>query len=333
MKRSGRIPILFALFTALGIVVFLIDLSVGSINLSIGEVVNSLTGGEVSESVKKIVIDLRLCRALTAIAVGLALSVSGLQMQTIFRNPLAGPYVLGISSGASLAVALFIIGAPAIGASMPPQWYSVGIAGAAWIGAAAVLLIILMVSRRMKDIMVVLILGIMISAGVSAIVQILQYFSDENSLKSYVVWTMGSLSGVTIQQLPLIWGAIAGGLILAAASVKSLNMLLLGDEYAMTMGVNLRRTRIILFASTTLLAGTVTAFCGPIGFIGLAMPHLARMIFSTADHRVLIAASGLTGIIVIIGCDIVSKMYTLPINSVAALVGIPVIIWIVIKNR
>lgn len=305
-----------------------IDLCVGSVSLPVRDVLASLTGGEADETTRRIVVDMRLSKAVMAILTGMALSVSGLQMQTLFRNPLAGPYVLGISSGASLAVALFILGAGSSGALA-----SFGIAGAAWLGAGGVLLIMLVASRRLKDIMVVLVLGIMVSAGVSAIVQILQYVSADESLKSFVVWTMGSLGNVTSSQMPVAIAAVAVGMVLAVAAMKPLNMLLAGEEYALTMGLNLNRARLLLFASTTLLAGTVTAFCGPIGFIGLAVPHIVRMIFSTADHRVLLPGVALCGALIMLLCDIVSKTLTLPVNSVTALVGIPVIIWIVLKNR
>ena len=258
----------------------------------------------------------------------MALSVSGLQMQTLFRNPLAGPYVLGISSGASLGVAIMLLGSAWLGISSP-----LGIVTAAWIGAASVLLAISAVSTRIKDIMVLLILGIMLSSAISAIVQMLQYLSHEDALKSFVIWTMGSLGEVTGPQLAILAAAVSAGLLVAIATIKPLDILLLGEQYARTMGLNLRRSRMIIILSTTLLAGTVTAFCGPIGFIGLAMPHVARAITRRADHRVLLPASALVGAIVLIGCDLVSKLLVLPINSITALVGIPVVIWVVLSNK
>jgi iron complex transport system permease protein len=252
-------------------------------------------------------------------------------MQTLFRNPLAGPYVLGISSGASLGAALFILGAPLIGLSS--QMASLGIAGAAWIGSAAVLMVIAAVGHRIKDIMVILILGMMFSSGISAVVQILQYLSNEESLKAFVVWTMGSLGEVTMSQLMLLIPAEVAGLLLAVLTIKPLNMLLFGEEYAVSMGLRLRRSRMLIFLSTTLLAGTVTAFCGPIGFIGLAMPHVARMIFADSDHRVLLPGTILTGAAVMLLCDIVSKWLTLPVNAITSLLGIPIVVWIVLRNK
>ena len=245
-------------------------------------------------------------------------------MQTLFRNPLAGPYVLGISSGASLGVALVVLAG--IGSS-------IGVAGAAWIGAGAVLLIIAAVGHRIKDIMVILILGMMFSSGVSAIVQILQYISKEEALKAFVIWTMGSLGDVTLTQLCILVPAVSVGLVLAVVCIKPLNMLLFGEEYAVTMGLNIRRSRRLLFLSTTLLAGTVTAFCGPIGFIGLAMPHVTRMLFRNSDHRVLVPGTVLTGASVLLLCDLVSKLFTLPINAITALLGIPIVVWVVLRNK
>ena len=272
-------------------------------------------------------------KAVVALVAGAALAVSGLQMQTLFRNPLAGPYVLGVSSGASLGVALFILGAPMLGLTGHAWLSSLGVAGAAWIGAAATLALVAAISTRIKDIMVILILGMMISSGVSAIVQILQYLSAEEALKSFVVWTMGSLGDVTATQLALLLPAVAAGAALGIAAIKSLNMLLLGEDYARSMGLDLHRSRSIILLSTTLLAGTVTAFCGPIGFIGLAMPHVARVIFRNADHRTLMPAAALTGAASLLLCDMVAKLLALPVNSITALLGIPVVIWVVVRNR
>jgi len=303
---------------------------IGSVNIRPSLIWNALTGGECPASTARIIIDIRLVKAIVAILAGVALSVSGLQMQTLFRNPLAGPYVLGISSGASLGVALFIMGAPVLG--MTSIISSLGVAGAAWVGAAVVLVIIAAASHRIKDIMVILILGMMFSAGISALVQIIQYLSRESALKAYVIWTMGSLGDVTTWQLYVLIPAILAGLVLAVATIKPLNLLLLGEEYAVTMGLDSRRSRNLIFLSTTLLAGTITAFCGPIGFIGLAMPHVTRMIFRNSDHRILLPATALTGAVIMLACDMVSKAFTLPINAITSMLGIPVVIWVVLSN-
>lgn len=293
----------------------------------------ALTGSGNDPVTTKIILNIRLLKAVVALLAGAALAVSGLQMQTLFRNPLAGPYVLGISSGASLGVAIFLLGAPLLGLTGHPLISTLGIAGAAWIGSALILMLIAAVSRRIKDIMVILILGMMFSSGVGAVVQILQYLSNEAALKSFVVWTMGSLGDVTLGQLGLLLPAVVLGLVLAVAVIKPLNLLLLGENYARTMGLDIRRSRQLIFLSTTLLAGTVTAFCGPIGFIGLAVPHVARILFADADHRILVPASILTGIVVMLLCDVLAKLLTFPINTITALLGIPIVIWVVIRNK
>ncbi|MBD5229407.1 MAG: iron ABC transporter permease [Bacteroidales bacterium] len=331
MKKS-RSLIIFIALSLLTVLLLLLDLGAGSVTISIGDVADALTGNCDNPAIAKIVIDIRLIKGVVAILAGMALSVSGLQMQTLFRNPLAGPYVLGVSSGASLAVALFILGAPLTG-GLSGTAASLGMTGAALIGSGAVLALVGIVGRRIKDIMVVLILGIMVSSGISAIVQILQYLSTDEALKSFVIWTMGSLGNVTSEQLPVLAGVVATGLLLAVATIKSLNLLLLGEEYAVTMGYDRRRSRTIVLISTTLLAGGVTAFCGPVGFVGLALPHVARVLFATSDHRVLLPGAALTGAVVMLGCDIVSKSFVIPVNAVTSLMGIPIVIWIVFRNR
>lgn len=314
----------FIILTLSVLLLFVADVVLGNVSLSFGEVWGAISGGDVDRTVRTIVVNIRLVKAVVAILVGMALSVSGLQMQTVFRNPLAGPYVLGISSGASLGVALVVLAG--VGSSM-------GIVAAAWAGAAAVLVVVVCVAHRIRDIMAVLILGMMFSSGVGAVVQILQYLSRDEALKTFVVWTMGSLADVSMGQLWVMIPSVAAGLLLAVLTLKQLNLLLMGEDYAVSMGVDLRRWRGVIFLSTILLAGTATAFCGPIGFIGLAMPHVAKAICSTADHRVLFPATALTGASVMLLCDIVSKIYVIPINSVTALLGIPVVVWIVWRNR
>ena len=331
---KSRTSLLFILLGLLLITLFAIDMVVGKVAISVGDLWGALCGNDqLDPSTLLIIRSIRLVKALVAIAAGAALAVSGLQMQTLFRNPLAGPFVLGISSGASLGVALMLLGAPLLGLQASTLFSSFGLAGAAWIGSALVLLLIASVSRRIKDIMVILILGMMLSSGIDAVVQILQYLSNEGALKSFVIWTMGSLGDVTTTQLWLLLLALCGGLILAVAAIKPLNLLLLGEQYARTMGLSIRRARLLIFLSTILLAGTVTAFCGPVGFIGLAVPHLARLLFRQADHRVLLPASALTGSCVLLLCDIISKWFTLPINTITALMGIPIVVWVVIRHK
>ena len=331
---SGRrTAILFTVLSLLTAALFTADLLVGSVAVALRDIWAALTGGSCDPAVRDIILKIRLLKAVTALFAGAALAASGLLLQTLFRNPLAGPYVLGISSGAGLGVALFLLGAPLLGVSAHSFVQSLGIAGAAWLGAALVLLIVMAVSRRIKDIMVILILGMMFGSGVSSVVEILQYLSSEAALKSFVIWTMGSLGDVTGGNLALMLPVITAGLVLSVAVIKPLNLLLLGENYARTMGLNVQRTRTLLFLSTVLLAGTVTAFCGPVGFIGLAVPHLARMLFASADHRVLMPASMLSGAALLLVCDLISKSLVLPINTVTALMGIPVVIVVVVRNR
>ena len=298
----SRSTILFFILITLTLSLFLLDLAVGAVNIPVCDVWAALTGGDCPHATKKIVLNIRLIKAVVALLAGAALSVSGLQMQTLFRNPLAGPYVLGISSGASLGVALVVLAG--VGSS-------IGIAGAAWVGAAAVLIVITAVGRRIKNIMVILILGMMFSSGVGAVVQILQYFSHEESLKAFVIWTMGALGDVTLPQLTLLGLSVAVGLLLAVLTIKPLNLLLFGEEYA----------------------GTITAFCGPIGFIGLAIPHVTRILFQNSDHRVLLPGTTLSGASILLFCDVISKIFTLPINTITALLGIPIVVWVVLRNK
>lgn len=330
---KSRSTTLFITLSFLLVILFVLDLLIGSVHIPLRDILGALFGGDVDAATRLIVLDIRLIKAIVAVLAGIALSVSGLQMQTLFRNPLAGPYVLGISSGASLGVAIFILGMPLLGVATNSTLSSVGTAGAAWLGAALILAFVASVSTRIKDIMVILILGMMISSGVSAVVQILQYLSNEEALKSFVIWTMGSLGDVTSSQLMLLLPAVLIGLVVSVAVIKPLNLLLLGEQYARTMGLNVRRSRYLIFLSTTLLAGTVTAFCGPIGFVGLAIPHIARMLFCNADHRILLPATALCGAVILLGCDIISKWLTLPINTITALLGIPIVIWVVIRNK
>ena len=320
----SRSTILFFILITITVSLFLLDLAVGAVNIPVRDVWAALTGGDCPPATKKIVLNIRLIKAVVALLAGASLSVSGLQMQTLFRNPLAGPYVLGISSGASLGVALVVLAG--VGSS-------IGIAGAAWVGAAAVLIVITAVGRRIKDIMVILILGMMFSSGVGAVVQILQYFSHEESLKAFVIWTMGALGDVTLPQLTLLGLSVAVGLLLAVLTIKPLNLLLFGEEYAVTMGLDSRHSRGLLFLSTTLLAGTITAFCGPIGFIGLAIPHVTRILFQNSDHRVLLPGTTLSGASILLFCDVISKIFTLPINTITALLGIPIVVWVVLRNK
>ncbi|MBR3892176.1 MAG: iron ABC transporter permease [Alistipes sp.] len=330
--------ILFVLLSIALVALAIGDLAIGTTDIALSDVWAALTGGVTTDEYRTIVCELRLPKVVVAIAAGMALAASGLEMQTLFRNPLAGPYVLGINSGASLGVALFTLAAPVVGALSGSVFMRLGLTGMAWIGSAVILVLVMFLSRRIKNINVILILGMMLGSAISSVVGILQYLGTEESLKAFVVWTMGSLSTVTVDDLSIMLPAVVIGLLLAIVAIKSLNMLLLGESYARTMGLRVARSRVVIFLSTTLLAGSVTAFCGPIGFIGLAMPHLARMTFRTADHRVLMPASMLWGavsmLICCVACDIVARGgVMLPINTITSLLGIPIIIIVVLRNR
>ena len=333
LSASIRRKLLFGALSILVVGLFVCDLTSGAVGIGVRDVWNLMTGAPCEPLTRDIILKIRLVKALVALLAGIALAASGLLMQTLFRNPLAGPFVLGISSGASLGVALFLLGAPLLGVAAHSLLLGIGTIGAAWIGAAAILLLIMAVSRRIKDIMVILILGMMFGSAVGALVEILQYLSNEAALKTFVVWTMGSLADVTASQLALLAPAVLLGAVLTFAVLKPLNLLLLGERYARTMGLNVERTRALIFIATTLLSGTVTAFCGPIGFVGLAVPHLARMLFRSADHRVLMPASMLLGMAMLLVCDLFSKQTALPINTLTALLGIPIVVWVVIRNK
>jgi len=334
---ADKMVLLFGGLLILFILVFILDLFLGSVSLRPAEVIRAIFNNS-DETTRTILSEFRLPKAITALLAGIALSISGLQMQTLFRNPMAGPYVLGLSSGASLGVAFVILG---FSADMTPEsirgFGNWAIAAASWAGAGIVMLFIMIISSRIKNIMTVLILGIMLSSAISAIVSIMQYFSNETMLKAYVIWTMGSLGNLTGSQLNVMIASVAAGVILSLISVKMLNAHLLGENYARSIGLDVRRSRFIIIAGTSILTGTITAFCGPIGFIGIAVPHLARIIFRTSDHRILIPGTILAGAIVMLASDIVSQMpgsdNTLPVNSVTALIGIPVVIWVILHDK
>lgn len=333
MNNKAKILILVLSFVLL----FLLDLLLGASLLSITDLTNLLFNFNTETSTGFIILNFRLPKALTAVLAGVALSVSGLQMQTVFRNPLAGPYILGISSGAGLGVAILVLGISFLGLTRFSSVYSgFSIALAACIGAALVLAVILSISTKVKSIMTVLILGMLIGSIISAIISILQYFSNETMLKAFVIWTMGSLSGVTKSQLNLLIPLVSSGLLIAFVSSKMLDGLLLGEEYARSLGINLTVSRIVIFTSTSILAGSITAFCGPIGFVGIVVPHISRMFIQKSNHKLLLITSVLIGANLMLISDLISNLPTnqiLPINSVTALLGIPIIIWIILKNK
>lgn len=319
------------------VLLFLLDIFSGSVSIVPADVLKALINPSGAES-DIIILKFRVPKAVTALLVGIALSLSGLQMQTVFRNPMAGPDVLGISSGAGLGVAMVILGFASYFTAGPisnaGNWM---LAIAAWVGAGAILLLMMIVSARIRDIMTILILGIMLSSGLSAIVTVMQYFSNETMLKAYVIWTMGSLGNLASGQLIVLSVTVSTGILLSLLSMKMMNALLLGENYASSLGVNVKIARLLIFFCTSILAGSVTAFCGPIGFIGIAVPHIARMLFRTSDHRVLIPGTILAGGAIMLLSDIISQLpgseNVLPVNAVTSFIGIPVVIWVIFRNR
>lgn len=319
------------------LLLFMADLFLGSTRLAFSGVLQSLFGnGDPGEEI--IVMQFRLPKAVTAVIAGMAMSVSGLLMQTLFRNPLAGPDVLGVSSGAGLGVALTILTITPL-FSLPPGsiFTGWGVILAAWAGAGAVMIIIMAVSSRMRDVMTVLIVGLLLASAISAVVSLLQYFSNETMLRTYVIWTMGNLGNISYTQIRALALATAAGFAIAFIMIKPLNAMLMGETFSMTVGVRVRKARVILLASASILAGSVTAFCGPLAFIGVAVPHIARLLFGTGDHRVLMPGTALSGAAVLLLSDLVSVLpgggHIIPVNTVTSLIGIPVVLWIILGRK
>lgn len=339
--RLGMRWAVFALLLAVLGGIFLLSLAVGSVRIPLDEIIRVLLGGDASrDSWTNIILKFRLPKALTAMLAGAALAVSGLQMQTFFRNPLAGPYVLGISSGASLGVAVVVLSAGTVGASLIAGLglaADLTLAFAASLGAGVVMLLVLLVARKVHNSMTLLILGLMFGYLTSALVSLLLHFSIAERIQSYINWTFGSFGGVTWNQMVILAPAVLAGLGLSFALSKPLNALLLGEAYARSMGLNVMRARVLIVAATAILAGSVTAFCGPVGFIGIAVPHLCRSLFSTSDHRVLIPATIVMGAIVALVAALIAEVpgsrIVLPLNAVTSLIGAPVVMFVILKRR
>ncbi|MEH2259500.1 iron ABC transporter permease [Nostoc sp.] len=333
--------IIFLIILISLILAFLLDLALGSVDIPLNEVIKILLGQEPEKVTwTHIIIKFRLPKALTATLAGAALGVSGLQMQTLFKNPLAGPFVLGISSGASLGVALVVLTASA---TTPTLLADLGIISdfglviAASLGAASVLGMMLVVSRRVQDTMTLLILGLLFGYATSAIVSILLQFSSKERIQSYIMWTFGSFAGVTWKQLVVLIPVILLSLLGAVLQSKSLNALLLGESYARSLGLTVQKTRFSIITSASILAGAITAFCGPIAFLGVAIPHLCRSLFNTSDHRILIPSVTMMGAILALFADLFSQLavsqVVLPLNAVTALIGTPVVTWVILRRN
>ena len=313
---------------------FLLNISLGSVSIPTSDVFNSFLGNEIKSSWEIILWNFRLPKAITAILVGMGLSISGLLMQTLFRNPLAGPYVLGLSSGSSLGVAFMIMGAGFLPTFLLSDY---GIVIASSIGSFLVLMAVLVVSQKLRDTMAILIVGLMFGSFTSAIVSVLSYFSTAQELQKFTFWSMGSLANLSWNSVLILFICCSFGIFLSVLSIKPLNALLLGENYAKSLGLNFKRTRFIIIFATSILAGSITAFAGPIAFVGLAVPHLAKLLFQTSNHFILFWSTLLIGAILMLVCDSIAQLpgsdYTLPINAITSMVGAPVVVWLLVRKR
>ncbi|WP_455169902.1 FecCD family ABC transporter permease [Aegicerativicinus sediminis] len=338
MKPSFRNKRIFVVLILILIVSFILNLSLGSVDIPIRKVLGALFGKIENNSWQYIIGNYRLPKAITAVLTGAGLGVSGLMMQTLFRNPLAGPFVLGISSGASLGVALVILASgitgSVIGGLLMNQWTLVF---ASSLGSFLVLLIVLIVSLKLRDSMALLIVGLMFGSITSALVSVLAYFSTAEKIQQYMFWGFGSLGNLDFKSLMVLGSICLLGLLICLFSIKDMNAMLLGENYAKSMGVKFNRNRFLIIISTSLLAGGITAFVGPIAFIGLAIPHIARLLFKTSNHHVLVPCILLIGAISMLICDSVAQLpnsdYTLPINAITSIIGAPVVIWLLLRKR
>ncbi|GAB2772785.1 iron chelate uptake ABC transporter family permease subunit [Salinimicrobium soli] len=339
MQSHGtyRISLLILFIITVGI--WFLNISLGSVDIPFREVVAAIFTSEGSrESWQYIIMNYRIPKALTAVLAGSGLAVSGMLMQTMFRNPLAGPYVLGLSSGASLGVALVLMGAGLFGGMVSSVVFSSwGLVIASSLGSLLVLLAVILASIRLKDTMAILIIGLMFASLTSAVVSVLAYFSPAAQLQQFVFWSYGSVGDLTWSELGILFIFWLLGTAIAVFSIKNLNSLLLGEQYAKSLGMHIGRNRTLLIVATSLLAGSITAFAGPIAFVGLAVPHLIRQVIPVNDHRVLLPAVILGGALLMLLCDIVAQLpgseFTLPINAITSLIGAPVVIWLLVRKR
>lgn len=331
--------ILFLLLLLATVFLFLVNISLGSVSIPLKEVVKGIFGQEMTKESWEIILwNFRFPKAITAILVGIGLSISGLLMQTLFRNPLAGPYVLGLSSGASLGVAFVILGSgllPTFIASFFLSSY--GLVMASSLGAFLVLLAVLLVSQKLKDTMAILIVGLMFGSFTSAIVSVLSYFSTAEKLQKFTFWSMGSISNLSWQEISILSVLTCIGMVISFTVIKPLNALLLGEKYAQSIGVNYKKTRFLIIVATSILAGSITAFAGPIAFIGLAVPHMAKLLFRTSNHLVLFWSTLLLGALVMLVCDTIAQVpgndITLPINAITSVIGAPIVIWLLVRKK
>jgi iron complex transport system permease protein len=338
--RLGMRPFMLGLLLLVLLAVVGLSLALGSVRIPLGDILTIFLGGEPARATRQtIVLDFRLPKTLTAVLAGAALAISGLQMQTLFRNPLAGPFVLGINSGASLGVALVVL---SVGTTANTLLGAVGLFGnfgivvAASLGSGLVLFAVMAVAHRVNN-MTLLILGLLFGYATSAIVSVLLFFAISERIQVYISWTFGSFSGVTWSQLRVLAPAVLIALAITWFSAKPLNALLLGEAYARSLGLTVKRSRFLILTSASILAGAITAFCGPIAFIGVAVPHLCRSMFNTSDHRVLVPATIMMGAIMAVTADLIAQLpgsqTILPLNAVTALIGAPVVAWVILRRR
>ena len=338
LRQKSPILLISILIFAVGIVLFAMNLCFGSVSIPMKEIWAAIFGGE-SSTYRAIVMDYRLPQAITALLAGIGLSVSGLLMQTLFRNPLADPSLLGISSGSSLGVALVVLLGTATGLSVSTLtlWSTFGITVAALVGAFAVLLLILALSSRLRSMVSLVLVGIMIAYIAGSITDILKFFSQKEGLHSFVIWGMGSFSNVSKAQLPFFAIAVLAGAIGSFLLFKTLNLLLLGERYAENLGVNIKRSSMLIILASGFLTALITAFCGPIAFLGLAVPHIARFLFKSSDHKLLIPATAFIGMDLALFCNLIARLPSfegnLPINSVTALIGAPIVLWVIFHRQ
>lgn len=330
---KSRNLILFLSLSILMLSLFLADLAWGSIHISLGDIVSVFFGKGADGINSEILLNFRLPKAITAVLAGASLSVAGLMMQTLFRNPLADPYILGVSSGASLGVALVMMAASILPVAFVSSGWALIVA--AIIGASFVLILVVGVSFKVNNAVTLLIVGIMFGSIAGSLVSVLQNFSNPDAIKLFVMWTFGSLSAVTWSYMQVLLPVVLVGIGMAFFLQKRLDGLLLGENYARGLGVSIPQTRFLIVIATGLLAGGITAFTGPIAFVGVAIPHIARGLFRTSSHKTLLPASILCGASLLLVCDIITQIpiYTLPINTVSALFGAPIIIWIILKRK
>ncbi|GFD74593.1 iron ABC transporter permease [Tenacibaculum sp. SSH1-16] len=339
MNLSKTYTVHFLLLSVLLIIFLLLNISLGSVSIPLKEIFNSLFGNPVvKDSWETIIINYRLPKAITAMLVGSGLAISGLLMQTLFRNPLAGPFVLGISSGASLGVALLILGSSVFGGFFLVAIYSNwALAIAASAGSFLVLSAVIIAANRVRNTMSILIIGLMFGSLTSAVISVLAFFSEAEQIQQYLFWSFGSLGNLTWTELSVFGIIYLVGILGTFSVIKPLNSFLLGENYAKSLGINIKKSRNIILLITSILTGVITAFSGPIAFVGLAVPHIAKMIFSTSNHKILLPAVALIGAIILLICDSIAQLptseFTLPINAITSLFGAPVVIWLLIRKK